>query len=69
MTYSYNNYGIQAWDLSDVKASSSQLFQDSATGMYFSAGQSFTIGSGATTKDLTVRDNDAISTMAIAAKR
>ncbi len=58
MTYSYNNYGIQAWDLSDVKASSSQLFQDSATGMYFSAGQSFTIGSGATTKDLTVRDND-----------
>ena len=58
MTYAYNNYGIQAWDLSDVSASSSQLFQNSATGMFFSAGQSFTIGAGATTKDLTVRDND-----------
>ncbi|WP_376872833.1 Hint domain-containing protein [Albirhodobacter sp. R86504] len=58
MTSSYTNYNVQAWDLSDVSASSSKLFADSATGMSNAAGQTFTISSGSSVKDLTVRDND-----------
>ncbi|SIS80731.1 Hint domain-containing protein [Phaeovulum vinaykumarii] len=59
MTYSYQDYAIYAWDLSDISASSSSLFRDSATGMSDPRGQTFTIATGARVNEITVRDNDA----------
>jgi len=58
MTHSYTNYTIQAWDLSDISASSSKLFRDGASGTARPEGMTFTISSGAVVKDVMVADND-----------
>ncbi|MDP3339942.1 Hint domain-containing protein [Frigidibacter sp.] len=58
MTYSYTNYTIQAWDLSDISASDNDLFRDGTGGDGHPAGETFTIGSSAQPKTVVVADND-----------
>lgn len=51
-------YTFNAWDLNDVTASSSKIFQSGAVGSDYAVGKTFTINSGASVKDITVSDND-----------
>ena len=59
MTYTFNDYTIFAWDLSKITASTNSLFADNATGSLYARGATFSIASGATVNQITVRDNDS----------
>ncbi|KQB17073.1 Ca2+-binding RTX toxin-like protein [Rhodobacter capsulatus] len=59
MTYTFSDRTIFAWDLSNITSSKAGLFADSASGLSTAAGATFTIGTGATVNQITVRDNDS----------
>lgn len=59
MTSSYTNYTIQAWDISDISASSKDLFPDDTSGEHDPAGMTFCIGASAAPKTVVVSDNDS----------
>ncbi|WP_444451466.1 Hint domain-containing protein [Rhodobacter capsulatus] len=59
MTYTFSDHTIFAWDLSNITSSKAGLFADSATGLSNAAGSTFTIASGSTVNQITVRDNDS----------
>ncbi|WP_249306342.1 Hint domain-containing protein [Rhodobacter capsulatus] len=59
MTYTFSDRTIFAWDLSNISSSKAGLFADSASGLSNAAGATFTIGTGATVNQITVRDNDS----------
>ncbi len=58
MTHSYTNYTIQAWDISDITASSNKLFPDNTSGEHNPAGMTSTIDADAAPKTVVVADND-----------
>ncbi|WP_406736726.1 Hint domain-containing protein [Thioclava sp. GXIMD4215] len=53
-----NTYTLQAWDLSDIAASSSCVFPDSETSSKSAVGQSFTISSDAWVQSISLSDCD-----------
>lgn len=58
MTYSYTNYTIQAWDITDLSSTDPDLFRDGTDGEDKVSGDTFTIAAGSAPKTVVVSDNE-----------